>query len=97
MLAEPIEILFEAGDSKVPETIYRRVLIVAGERSEAAVVETYVGAGRTFTNAVTEIALFPGAILEHTKLQDEGLEARHVHALAAIQSRSPLRIRSNFD
>ena len=88
VLAEPIEILFDAGDSKAPEAIYRRVLIVAGEKSEASVVETYVGAGRTFTNAVTEIALFPGAILEHTKLQEEGLEARHVHALAALQSRS---------
>jgi Fe-S cluster assembly protein SufD len=88
VLAEPIEIRFDAGDSKTPETIYRRVLIVAGERSEAAVVETYAGAGLTFTNAVTEIALFPGAVLEHTKLQEEGLEARHVHALAAIQSRS---------
>ena len=87
-ISEPIEILFDAGASHTPEALYRRVLILAGERSESSVVETYVGAGLTFTNAVTEIALSPGAILEHTKLQEESLEARHVHTLAVTQARS---------
>jgi Fe-S cluster assembly protein SufD len=87
-LAEPIEILFDAGDAGMPEAIYRRVLILAGEGSEASVVETYLGRGLTFTNAVTEIALSPGAIVEHTKLQEESLEARHVHALTVTQERS---------
>src|SRR5262245_56615477 len=72
VIADPIEILFEGGETRAPEVLYRQVLILAGERSEASVVETYLGThlgtGLTFTNAVTEIVLSPGAILEHTKL-----------------------------
>jgi Fe-S cluster assembly protein SufD len=88
VLAEPIEIVLDGGHSTDPEVAYPRVLVLAGERSESSIVETYLGGARTFTNAVTEIALAPGAILEHTKLQEEGLEARHVHALAARIERS---------
>jgi len=87
VLAEPIEIVIDAGAPDSAEAAYPRVLILAGERSESSVVESYVGSGRTFTNAVTEIALAPGAILEHTKLQEESLEARHVHTVAVQQAR----------
>jgi len=87
VLAEPIEIVIDAGAPDAPEAAYPRLLLLAGERSESSVVESYVGSGRTFTNAVTEIALAPGAILEHTKLQEEGLEARHVHTVAVQQAR----------
>jgi Fe-S cluster assembly protein SufD len=88
VVSEPIEIAFDGTAGTEPEAAYPRVLILAGERSEAAVVETYSGTGRAFTNAVTEIDLAPGAILEHTKLQDEGLETRHVHTLAVAQARA---------
>jgi Fe-S cluster assembly protein SufD len=84
---EPIEIHFDAGASREPEVVYPRVLVLAGERSEASVVETFGGGGRSFTNAVTEVALAPGAILEHTKLQEEGGQTRHVHTLAVSQAR----------
>ncbi len=87
VVAEPIEILHDAGASTSPEAVYPRVLVLAGERSEASVVETYTGGGSSFTNAVTEIALSPGALLEHTKLQEEGGQARHVHTLAVSQAR----------
>ena len=87
VLAEPIEIVIDAGAPDAPEAAYPRLLLLAGERSESSVVESYVGSGRTFTNAVTEIALAPGAILEHTKLQEEGLDARHVHTVAVQQAR----------
>jgi Fe-S cluster assembly protein SufD len=87
VLAEPIEIVIDAGAPDSPEAGYPRVLVLAGERSEVSIVESYLGSGRTFTNAVTEIALAPGAILEHTKLQEESLEARHVHTVAVQQAR----------
>ncbi len=87
VVEEPIEILFDTGAPVGPEVVYPRVLVLAGERCEARIVETYAGAGRSFTNAVTEIVLFPGAVLEHTKLQEAGLEARHVHAVAVSQAR----------
>jgi Fe-S cluster assembly protein SufD len=87
VLAEPIEIIIDGDSGKTPEAVYPRVLVLAGERSEASVVETYLGTGLAFTNAVTEIELAPGALLEHTKLQDQGLESRHVHTLAVTQAR----------
>ncbi len=87
VITEPIEILFDAGAPAAPEVLYPRLLVIAGEGSEASIVETYGGGGQTFTNAVTEIALGPGAILEHTKLQEESGQARHLHALAVSQAR----------
>jgi Fe-S cluster assembly protein SufD len=62
--------------------------VLAGERSQAAVVETFSGEGRYFRNAVTEIALAEGAVLEHYALQRESLSASHVHTVAARQGRA---------
>ncbi len=87
VVAEPIEVLFDAGAPSAPEALYPRLLVLAGEGSEASIVEIYTGGGLTFTNAVTEVLLSPGAILEHTKLQEESGQARHVHALAVSQAR----------
>jgi Fe-S cluster assembly protein SufD len=87
VVADPIDIVFDSGAAPTPEVFYPRVLVLAGERSEASIVETYTGAGRNFTNGVTEIALRPGALLEHTKLQEESETACHVHTLAVRQER----------
>ncbi len=88
VLSEPIEILIEADVPGTPEVAYPRILVLAGERSESAIVERYVSAGKVLTAAVTEIALSAGAILEHTKLQEEGPEARHIHVLGVRQERA---------
>ncbi len=87
VIADPIEIVLRAPASSRPALFSPRLLVIAGERSEASLVQTFSGDGRTFTNAVTEIALADGAVLEHTQLQNEGLDALHVHALAARQAR----------
>jgi Fe-S cluster assembly protein SufD len=63
------------------------VLVLAGARSQASLVQTFRGEGRSFTNAVTEISLGEGAILEHTLFQRESATACHVHTLAARQAR----------
>jgi len=66
-----------------------RILIVAGEGSEAHVVETWCGGGaKTLTNVVAEVQLGPGATLEHVKLQDESEEASHLAWTAVRQERS---------
>ncbi len=88
ILAEPIQLVFRSDGAAGPEAQYPRVLILAGERSQASVVQTYVGQGRYFTNAVTEIELGEGALLEHFVLQRESTAACHVHTLAARQSRA---------
>ncbi len=87
VVREPIEIVLDAGSPTSPEVTHPRILVLAGERSEASVVEIYQSGARTFTNAVTEISLAPGAIVDYTKLQEESDEARHVHALAVRQAR----------
>jgi Fe-S cluster assembly protein SufD len=89
VVAEPITLAWNAAPAAAtPEVSHPRVLVLAGERSQAAVVETFAGEGRYFRNAVTEIALSDGALLEHYALQRESTAACHVHTVAARQGRA---------
>lgn len=87
VVTAPIRIDFRSDGASGPAMQSPRVLILAGERSEASVVQAYTGEGRTFTNAVTEVVLAEGALLEHFVLQRESTAACHVHTLSARQSR----------
>jgi Fe-S cluster assembly protein SufD len=86
-VAEPIALPFGGEPHPDPEVSFPRVLILARAGSQASIVETYSGADRRLSNAVTEVVLEDGAILEHTKLQTEGEETFHLHTLAARLSR----------
>jgi Fe-S cluster assembly protein SufD len=91
ILEQPIEILFvAAGESQGPEMIQARTLIVAGDRSQARVVETYAAlrGGAYFTNGVTEVFAGEGSVLDHYKVQQEGLEAFHVATMQVNAQRS---------
>ena len=71
---------------------FPRTLVVAGEESRAAVVESFVGGAAVsggvsrLTNAVCEIQLERGSRLEHCTLQQEGDEASHVGLLRVTES-----------
>ena len=65
-----------------------RNLIVVGRNSQVTIVETYVGSGRYFTNAVSEIVVGDGAIVDHYKLECESRDAYHVGTVQVHQSRS---------
>lgn len=65
-----------------------RTLIVVGADAQCSIVETYQGAGRYFTNAVTEIVAGPGAVVDHYKVQRESLEAFHIATMQASLGRS---------
>jgi Fe-S cluster assembly protein SufD len=65
-----------------------RNLIVVGRSAQVRVVETYVGSGAYFTNAVTEIVAADGAIIDHYKIECESLEAFHVATTQIHQERS---------
>jgi Fe-S cluster assembly protein SufD len=67
-----------------------RALIVAGDRSQARVVETYVGPRGTtyFTNAVTEVFAGEHAVVDHYKVQQESVEAFHVASMHVNAARS---------
>ena len=87
----PIHLLFLA--TGAPESaVYWRNLIVAETGSRATVIETYAsldGAAH-LTNAITEVTLESGALLEHYRLGRESDTAYHIgatHARLARDSR----------
>jgi Fe-S cluster assembly protein SufD len=86
-IAEPVFLLFISSGKTAGAVTHPRILVVARERSEARVIEKYVSLGDAphFTNAVTELVLEDGAILEHCKVQDESLSAYHVATIQAYQ------------
>jgi Fe-S cluster assembly protein SufD len=92
VLEAPIHLLFLATEAGGGRSImaHPRVLLLLGANTQAAVVETYAGAGgaRYFTNAVTEIVLGENAVLDHYKLQYESPTAHHVGAIHVRASRS---------
>jgi Fe-S cluster assembly protein SufD len=95
VLAEPIHLLFVTTGSEgaVPLMANTRALIVAGERTEARIVETYVGprGAAYFTNAVSEVFAGENAVLDHYKIQEESVDAFHIASMHVHAARS-----SNF-
>jgi Fe-S cluster assembly protein SufD len=79
----PIEILHLSAPGADPTLVSPRIRIVVGELAEVTIVEQYVGLeGRqTFTNAVTEVTVGPGARADHVKIQDEPPTAFHLASL----------------
>ena len=77
VLDRPVHMIFFAGSAAA---IHTRNLVIAGENSRAALVETYCGADGAayWTNAVTEISVGAGAAVDHVRLQQESAEAYHV-------------------
>jgi Fe-S cluster assembly protein SufD len=90
VIEKPINILYLSKDNNSPLATHPRNLIVMGENSEATVIENYIGLDNAnyFTNAVTEVALSPNAILEHYKIQQESLNAYHVGNLNVMQDKN---------
>jgi Fe-S cluster assembly protein SufD len=90
---EPIHLVFLSEPAFGPTVSHPRNLVIAEAGSEAAVVETFLGtAGEPyFTNAVTEVVLGDGAVLDFSKLEREGDAAFHVATIAVSLGRN-----SNF-
>lgn len=65
-----------------------RNLIRAGRNSQVTIVETYVGRGRYFTNAVTELVALEGSVVDHYKFENESLDAFHVGTVQIRQERA---------
>jgi len=81
----PIHLLFISSMHGEPYVTHPRILVEAGEGSQATIVESFLGpaGGVYFTNAVTEIAAADGARLDYYKVQREGVEAFHVASMQA--------------
>jgi len=90
VLEKPLHLLFvTAGEENTPVVSHPRNLIVCGSASEVRIVESYVGcAGEVYlTNAVTEIAVGEGAVVDHYRLQQEKEEAFHLATVQIHQER----------
>ena len=88
IVEQPIEIVYEVADQPGPVAIQPRTLILVGANAQCRIVEAYRGAGRYFTNAVTEIVAGEGAIVDHYKIQRESDQAFHVATMAVQLGRS---------
>ena len=82
---QPVHLVFVSvpANASGPAMSNVRALIVAGDRSEVRIVETYAGpqGGAYFTNAVTELFAGEGAVVDHYKVQQESVEAFHVASM----------------
>jgi Fe-S cluster assembly protein SufD len=95
VFTEPIEVTYEAprgaatgSGEAVAVSIHPRTLILVAPGAQCAIVETYKGAGRYFTNAVTEIVAGEGAVVDHYKVQLESVAAFHVATMQVALGRS---------
>ncbi len=89
-VSEPVHLLFISTASRAGVTILPRNLIVAERGSQVTLIESFVGidGGKYFTNAVDELVIGEGAVVEHCKFQDESAEAYHIAAIHAHLGRN---------
>jgi Fe-S cluster assembly protein SufD len=80
LLEEPLHLIFVATSPGAATIALPRSLIVLDRGSQATIVESYgaVGGDTYLTNAVTEMVVGDGAILDHHKIQQESPRAFHV-------------------
>ena len=92
ILEQPLHLLFvtTASESSGPIMTNPRALVVAGERSQSRIVETYVGPRGTtyFTNAVTEVFAGEDSVVDHYKVQQESVDAFHIASMHLHEARS---------
>jgi Fe-S cluster assembly protein SufD len=90
VLREAIHLVFYSAPGARPTASHPRVLVRAGRGSQASIIETYGGTADAgyLTNAVTEIVLEEGAVLDHYRLQRESAQGFHVGTLCVRQERA---------
>jgi Fe-S cluster assembly protein SufD len=88
IVERPIELTFASISEGSGSVSHPRLLIVAGEGSQATVFERYVGKGQAFTNAVGEVWLEADAVVDHYKLQEEPADSFHIASMFLHAARS---------
>ena len=81
----PVHIVTVTGGDGKPVTAHPRVLVVAGANSQARIAQTFIGAADSvyFNNAVAEVVVDEGAIVEFYTDQRESLQAYHIANIQA--------------
>jgi Fe-S cluster assembly protein SufD len=75
-IERPIEIVHIA-DAASPLSVNSRSAILAGEDTKASIIETFIGTGEYWQNAVLRVQVAARAELHHVTIQDHGSEAIH--------------------
>ncbi|MEM7807163.1 MAG: Fe-S cluster assembly protein SufD [Planctomycetota bacterium] len=97
---KPIHVLsINTGNSPTDEeaVVYPRLLVIAGDRAEFSLVETFVGPEETayLTNAVTEIVAGADCQIDHNKLNAEGRDGLHVATMEVDIGKSTVFVDHN--
>jgi Fe-S cluster assembly protein SufD len=80
VVAEPVQVLFVT-TAEGPALVTPRLVVRAGEASQASLVETYVDAtagGTALVNAVVDVEVGANAMLDHVKLQRQHTSSFHL-------------------
>jgi Fe-S cluster assembly protein SufD len=89
VVEQPIHLVYVTmSESGEAVHTHPRSLIVVGPEAQCTIVETFVGAGEYFTNAVTEIVASDSAVVDHYKVTVEAPSAYHVATVQATLGRS---------
>jgi Fe-S cluster assembly protein SufD len=91
VVEEPIQVLFVTVADADPVLVSPRLVIHAGEASQATILETYADAtptGIAFVNAVVDVRVDAAAFVDHVKLQRQSPASFHLGALFVRVDRS---------
>ncbi len=85
VIEDPIHLLFIASSHETGAAMHPRNLIIAQKGCKATIIESYVSLADApyFTNAVTELVVGEGTVIEHCKFQDEDVHSFHVATIQA--------------
>lgn len=86
---KPVHLVHIGVPGAGPTAAYPRVLVLVDEAAELRLVESYLvlPGERHLTNAVTEVSLGAGAVVDHLRIQEGSTSSYHVGALAVRQDR----------
>ena len=81
----PVHIVVVTGGDGKPVTAHPRVLVVAGANSQVRIAQTFIGAADAvyFNNAVAEVVVGEGAIVDYYTDQRESQSAFHIANIQA--------------
>lgn len=99
VVEKPIVLQFLSRENAEPTMCHPRVLVEAGGRSEATLIEHHAGqeGAGNLTNVVAELFLGRGAIFTHYKLQEAPLGDYHIASIHVEQERDSRYVSHNLD
>ena len=96
-MERPIQVVHLAVGGQDPSVVFPRTFLLAGELSKVTFVEVFASLGNgVLADAVTEITVGEGAILDHYQWQAHQADASHVDLLAAQAGRTSVLRTTNL-